>query len=144
MGNICRSPMAEGVFRQLVHEQGMADHFEIASAATGSWHLGHPPHEGTRKQLAKHGISLTGKHAQKLTRKDLETYDYVVVMDQENVEDVRYAFKTELPRLLDFAEDVGEKDVPDPYYSGNFERVYDLVLAGSQGLLAHIREKEEL
>jgi len=144
MGNICRSPMAEGVFRQLVKDRGLADRFEIASAATGHWHLGNAPHAGTRKELAKHGISLPGKTAQKLTAADLQVYDYIVAMDEENVQDVRYAFNKELPRLLDYVDDINEKDVPDPYYSGNFERVYDLVVAGCQGLLNHILKQEQL
>lgn len=144
MGNICRSPMAEGVFRKMMQDEGLGDRFEVASAATGSWHLGHSPHEGTLQQLEKHDIQLRGKRAQKLTQNALDSYDYIVVMDQENVEDVRYAFDIELPRLLDFTEGIKSRDIPDPYYSGNFEHVYNLVEAGCRGLLNHIQEKEKL
>jgi protein-tyrosine phosphatase len=146
-GNICRSPMAEAVFRHLVTEAGLAHRFEIASSGTGSWHAGERPHRGTQAILQKHAISVGDKRAQQLTRDDLATYDYVLAADDENMHDIR-ALRVSAPgevrRLLDFAPNATVRDVPDPYYTGGFDRVYDLVLQSSQGLLTHIREKEKL
>jgi protein-tyrosine phosphatase len=142
MGNICRSPMAEAVFRDLAAKKGLSERFLIASAATGNWHLGQPPHAGTLNILAKNGIHMAGKRAQKLTRQDLETYDYILVMDEENVEDVQHHFGVSLPRLLDYAPAAAERDIPDPYYNGNFSEVFRLVSLGCQGLLESILRKE--
>ncbi len=134
--------MAEGVFKDLLQKKGLCEHFHVASAATGRWHVGYAPHSGTQAVLAKHGISLPGKHAQMLKQQDLENYDYLVVMDAENVNDVHYEFGVKLPRLLEFANGVNTLDVPDPYYHGNFDIVYELVLKGCLGLLDHIVENE--
>jgi protein-tyrosine phosphatase len=146
-GNICRSPMAEAVFRHLVIEAGLAQRFEIASSGTGSWHAGERPHRGTQAILQKHAISVGDKRAQQLTRDHLATYDYVLAADDENMHDIRalrVSSPGEVRRLLEFASNATTQDVPDPYYTGGFDRVYDLVLQGCQGLLAHIREKEKL
>jgi len=142
MGNICRSPMAEAVFKNMLVQKGLSDRFLVASAATDNWHLGQPPHKGTIAELAKNNISLHGKQAQKLTVQDINTFDYIVLMDSENVEDVKRYFGVTLPRLLDFAPQANTKDVPDPYYNGNFDEVYRLVTLGCQGLLDTILNKE--
>jgi protein-tyrosine phosphatase len=151
-GNICRSPMAEGVFKALVAEAGLAERFEVASAGTGGWHVGEGPHPGTVRELAGHGISLGGKTARKVRSSDLERYDYIVLMDRVNVVDMLNLFGRNFPRLLEFAGLNGHEaeasqrgdvlDVPDPYYAGNFDEVYRLVRLGCVGLLAEIREQE--
>jgi protein-tyrosine phosphatase len=105
-GNICRSPMAEAVFRHLVTEAGLAHRFEIASSGTGSWHVGSPPHQGTQAILQKHAISVGTKRAQQLTRDDLTTYDYVLAADDENMYDIRALHVSspgEVRRLLELA-----------------------------------------
>ena len=149
LGNICRSPMAEGVFRSLVEREGLVDQFEIESVGTGSWHVGEPPHRGTQQELRKRGIDLSGKRARQVTNLDVETADYVIAMDQSYLRNLRrydsdnyLAGKAHL--LLDFADGADIRDVPDPYYEGNFGRVYDLVEDGCRGLLDHIREEESL
>ena len=142
MGNICRSPMAEAVFKELIKKKGIADHFLVASAATGSWHLGQAPHRGTIDILAKNGIHLVGKQAQKLTLQDIKTYDYILLMDDENVQDVKEFFGLTLPRLLDFVPNSINKNVPDPYYNGNFSEVFHLITLGCQALLDSILAKE--
>lgn len=147
-GNICRSPMAEAVFRHLVQTARLSSHFEIASAGTGDWHVGERPHPGTQAVLQRHGIPLANeKRAQHLGRDNLEEYDYIIVADEENLRDVQHMWNPqhgELRRLLEFAPQAGMLDVPDPYYTGGFDRVYDLVLIGCQGLLDYIRQKEKL
>lgn len=147
MGNICRSPMAEAVFRHLVQQAGLAERFEIASVGTGSWHVGERPHPGTQAVLQRNGIAVGDKRAQRLSRDDLQQYDYIIAMDQENLEDIntlRMQARGEVRRLLEFAPTNTVLDVPDPYYTGGFDQVVDLVTAGCRGLLAYIRKREGL
>ncbi|GAB7386880.1 low molecular weight protein-tyrosine-phosphatase [Bacillaceae bacterium] len=152
LGNICRSPMAEAVFRKLVEDEGLAGSFAIDSAGIGHWHIGKPPHEGTRRILKEHGIDCRGMKARQITADDLRSFDYIVAMDAENCADLRSLSGTgseserrpQIFRLLDFAPEKGVRDVPDPYYTGNFAEVYELVEAGCRGLLKHIRDKEKL
>jgi protein-tyrosine phosphatase len=148
MGNICRSPMAEGVFGDLIEKAGLSDQFEIDSAGTISSHAGEPAHSGTRQILAQHGIRYGGR-SRMITAGDLTHFDYVVVMDEENLYDVQRrhragANQTQLHRLLDFAGETTVRNVPDPYYNGKFDEVYQLVLAGCQGLLTHLRAEHRL
>lgn len=152
-GNICRSPMAEAVFRHLAAEAGLADHFEIDSAGTGGWHLGELPHPKTRSILEEQKISYDGQQARQIQQDDIKHYDYLVVMDSENYQDVAALARQagnapgELVRLLDFADPQvtnGRSDVPDPYYVGGYDAVYTLVRSGCQGLLRHIQKAEDL
>ena len=148
LGNICRSPMAEAVFKHLVEEEGLGDQFHIDSVGTAGYHVGEPAHRGTRRVLADHGINSTSISRQ-INRRDLETADYIIAMDSSNLSDLQYASRglatnDHLALLLDFAPGVSRQDVPDPYYSGNFEETYQLVDAGSRGLLAHIRKEQGL
>ena len=146
MGNICRSPMAEAIFRKLVEDAGLAHRFEIDSAGTGPWHVGDRPHRGTQAVLRKHGISTHGMTARQVQPDDLHRFDYLVVMDNNNEYDVarlahRYGIQGEIIRLLDMADPAvtrGVRDVPDPYYSGGFDYVYELVRSGCEGLLERI------
>jgi protein-tyrosine phosphatase len=147
MGNICRSPMAEAVFRHQVAEAGLADQFLVDSAGTGGWHAGERPHHGTLAILAQHRVNPGDQRARRLEVGDLSSFHYIVAMDRENLGDMA-SFSREAPSrvrlLLDYAPDLGTREVPDPYYSGGFEHVYQLVTAGCRGLLAHIREREGL
>lgn len=145
MGNICRSPMAEAVFRHLVREAGLADRFEIASVGTGGWHVGERPHRGTLAVLSRYGIDDGGTCARQLTAADFDRYDYIVAMDEENLADMgrfRRDARQRARLLLDFAPDTRTREVPDPYYTGGFDEVYQLVTAGGRGLLQYIRERE--
>jgi protein-tyrosine phosphatase len=145
LGNICRSPMAEAVFERMVANAGLSDQISVDSAGTGSWHVGEAAHRGTREVLRQHGIDYRGR-ARQIATGDMDPRHYIVAMDQENLEDLRRRFgdHPRLYRLLDFAPDGGEHNVPDPYYTGNFGAVYGLVAAGCQGLLERIREEKGL
>ena len=145
LGNICRSPMAEAVFQHMVDKAGLSADIEVDSVGTGSWHVGERPHRGTRRILSQHGIEYNGR-ARQIEANDITPETYVVAMDGSNLSDVerRFGAHDQLHRLLDFATKTDERDVPDPYYSNNFEYVYQLVADGCRGLLAAVREREEL
>jgi protein-tyrosine phosphatase len=147
LGNICRSPMAEAVFQKLVDEAGLSDEIIIDSAGTGSWHVGERAHRGTLAVLRKHGIEYNGR-ARQIAPRDFDQFDYILTMDDENLADVRRmvpdSSKAIIARFLDFADDVRTREVPDPYYDGRFDEVYDLVRHGAESLLAHIRQEKGL
>ena len=145
LGNICRSPMAEAVFQHMVEEAGLEEKIWVDSAGTGGWHVGEKAHYGTRQVLAKHRIPYNGR-ARQITPDDMTLPDtYIIAMDEDNISDLqlRYGQHPHLYRLLDFARKRNEKDVPDPYYTGQFDAVYELVVAGCRGLLDYIREQEQ-
>ncbi|RDB62384.1 low molecular weight phosphotyrosine protein phosphatase [Gordonibacter sp. 28C] len=137
-GNICRSPMAEFVMKDLVERRGMVDRFRIASAATHDDVIGSPVHPGTREVLESQGISCDGKTARRLRDEDVEDWDLVVVMDEANVRDAKRqlgkAAKGKIHKLLEYAGT--DRDVADPWWTGDFATTYDDVLAGCTGLLA--------
>ncbi|MFD1359770.1 low molecular weight protein-tyrosine-phosphatase [Fictibacillus halophilus] len=148
LGNICRSPMAEAIFRDLVKKEGLEDKISIDSAGTGNWHVGEPPHEGTRNILTKNQISFEGQKARQIKTNDLTQYDYIIGMDAENIGNMhKMAGQSEtgmIARLLDFVPENEFEDVPDPYFTGNFQEVYDLVTAGCERLLIEIKNRESL
>lgn len=144
LGNICRSPMAEGLFRHMVREAGLETQIQVDSAGIGGWHIGAPPHEGTRRILTARGVDVTGLVARQVSATDLVRFDYIIAMDQENVTALKRLQRAagELPihLLMEFAPEAAAREVPDPWYTGNFTEVYELVEAGCRGLLAHIRK----
>ncbi|HET8953574.1 MAG TPA: low molecular weight protein-tyrosine-phosphatase [Solirubrobacteraceae bacterium] len=146
MGNICRSPTAEGVMRHLLREQGLEDEIEVDSAGTGGWHVGHPPDERATEAARRCGIALEGA-ARTVRAGDFEEYDLLLAADRENLADLRALApddearaKVRLLREFD-PHSHGDLDVPDPYYGGprGFEEVLDLVGAACRGLLAEVR-----
>ncbi len=147
LGNICRSPTAEGVFRTLVEREGLGDQVEIDSAGTGSWHVGGSPDKRAQAAALKRGIDLSGQRARQAKAADFGRFDYVLAMDSDNHHDLSglcpRGEEHRLHMFLDFAPEVKERNVPDPYYGegGGFEAVLDMIEAASQGLLADIREK---
>lgn len=146
MGNICRSPTAEGVFRRLVEDAGLADRVEIESAGTHAYHVGDPPDRRAQAAARKRGYDLSDQRARRVTEEDCERFDYVLAMDSENLSRLeRLCGSDKVGLLLDFADGVAVRDVPDPYYGGGdgFERVLDLVEAGATGLLEEIRQRLE-
>lgn len=150
LGNICRSPMADGIFQHKVNQAGLADKIMVDSAGTGSWHVGQQAHAGTRNILKKHNIAYNGR-ARQFARRDLSDFDYILAMDTDNLMTIRqYAggeADGEIILFLSYAKFVGTVDkeaVPDPYYSDRFDEVYDLVNKGCDALLAHIRDKHVL
>ena len=136
--------MAEAVFRQLVKEAGLSDQIDAESAGTGAWHVGERPHPGTIHILMQNQIGIGAKRARQLSRSDFGSFDYIVAMDAENVDDIQALFGRRVPRLLEFAPQGSPLDVPDPFYTGSFDQVYQLVAGGCKGLLAEIRRKEGL
>ena len=145
-GNICRSPMAEFVMKDIVKKEGLADEFQIASAATSTEEIGNPVHHGTRSKLAQLGISTSGKYAVQMKRSDYQEYDYIIGMDSWNYRNMlRIAGKdndSKISLLLDYTDH--PRDVADPWYTGDFEKTYEDVLAGCQGFLAYLRQQGKL
>lgn len=148
LGNICRSPTAEGVMRDLVVQEGLGDEIEMDSAGTGSWHVGSAPDARATAAAAGRGVTLAGL-ARQVAPEDFEEFDLILAMDSSNLGDLRalarseeQAEKVRLLREFDPAS-AGEADldVPDPYYGGHdgFGRVFELVAAACEGLLNEIR-----
>ena len=141
-GNICRSPMAEFVFRHMVKERGMGDKFHIASCATSTEEIGNPVHRGTREKLRQHGISTEGKYAVQLRKKDYDDYDYLLGMDTWNIRNILRIVKSDpenkVYRLLDFSKE--PRDIADPWYTGNFDVTYNDIVDGCQAFLNYLQE----
>ena len=139
-GNICRSPMAEFVMKDLVAKAGLSSEFEIASAATSTEELGNPVYPPVRKMLNDYGISCAGKYARQMNRDDYEYYDCIVAMDNANIRNIHRICggdpAQKVSRLLDFTDTPGE--VADPWYSGNFDLTWRDVNNGCEALLATI------
>lgn len=148
MGNICRSPTAEGVFQGLVAAQGLGQRISVDSAGTHAYHVGHPPDERSAATALNHGIDMSRQRARQVTVQDLHDFDYVLAMDQANLERLEQlqderGGRAQLGLLLEYAQGARVTEVPDPYYGGHggFERVFGLIEAGCQGLLAAIETK---
>ena len=137
-GNICRSPMAEFVMRDMASKAGVDVY--TASAATSTEEIGNPVHHGTRAKLAEHGIYTAGKYAVQLKRSDYEKYDYIIGMDTYNMRNIMRMLgsddENKVYKLLDFADG---GDIADPWYTGNFDETYDDVVRGCTGLLEKIK-----
>ena len=140
-GNICRSPMAEFVMKDLVEKCGKSDDFLIESRATSTEEIGNPVHQGTRRKLAEHGISCSGKRAVQLRKSDYEKYDLLICMDDWNVRNTLRIIvsdpQNKVRKLLSFAGESG--DIADPWYTGNFDETYDDVLRGCTALLEELQ-----
>ena len=145
LGNICRSPMAEAVFMHKVRAAGLADKIEADSAGTGHWHVGSPPHEGTQAILARYEVEYVHQ-ARLILEEDLDSFDYVLTMDNQNLRDVRAigAGRAVVRPFLAYMPNQKVREVPDPFLTGGFQRVYDLVDGAADGLLKAIREEHKL
>lgn len=141
-GNICRSPMAEFLLKERVKKLGLDDKFEIASAATSREEIGNPVHYGTRNKLAEFGISVAGKYARQMTMKDYQYYDYVLLMDRNNVRNLRYIIGEDtlhkVNLLLDFTNRKGQS-IADPWYTGDFDITYDDIQYGLDGFMDFLK-----
>ena len=146
MGNICRSPTAEGVFRRLVAEAGLDELFEIDSAGTHAYHVGEPPDRRAQEAATRRGFSLTDIRARRVAADDFERFHYIIAMDQDNLvmlqEQADPGHREKIRLFLEFGSGP-ETEVPDPYYGGatGFERVLDLVEDASRGLLDLLRQR---
>jgi len=147
MGNICRSPLAHGRFEHLVKEAGLESRISVDSAGTHAYHVGEQPDRRSQQTALRRGINISGQRARKVSLADFEEFDYLLAMDRDNqailesLAPPEYVHKVRL--FLEFAPELNEREVPDPYYGGQsgFESVYDLIDAASQGLLEEIRKR---
>ncbi len=150
MGNICRSPLAHGLFEDLVEQEGLTDVIIVDSAGTHAYHVGEPPDPRSQQTAQRHGVDLSRQRARRVSRDDFEQYDYILAMDHDNYSNLtgiapdEHQHKVRL--FLEYAPQRREREVPDPYYGGpdGFEYVYELVEAAALGLLADIRGKHRL
>jgi protein-tyrosine phosphatase len=130
LGNICRSPMAEGLLKKMIKDQNLEHCFHVESRGTSSWEEGNPPHPGTQKILKRLGISTEGMFSKKITKNDFNDFDYIIGMDHENMKYLKkYAFENiyKLYLLRDVDAKTKGEIVPDPYYSGKYEETYQLL-----------------
>ena len=144
-GNICRSPMAEYIFKNMVKEKGMLDNFYIASCATSTEEIGNSVYPPARRKLTEHNISCDGKRSVQLRKEDYNKFDYLVAMDQKNMRNIFKIIKEDTEKkvykLLDFTST--PKDIADPWYSGDFDTTYDEICKGCKGLLDFIINSEK-
>ncbi len=147
MGNICRSPSAEGVFRSSVQSGPLRDYVEVASCGTHDYHVGEPADRRSHQAALQRGVDISAHRARQLCKTDFETYDYIIVMDETNYRQAMQlcpkGCAEKVHYFMDFAPQLGVKEVPDPYHGGpdGFEHVLDLIEAATVGLMADIRER---
>ena len=145
LGNICRSPTAEGIFRDLVERHGLGREIATDSAGTGGWHVGQPPDSRAQAEALKRGIDISRLRARQVRAADFRDFDHVIAMDRRNhaeLDALRPAGgRAQLKLLLEYAPALGRLDVPDPYYGGadGFARVIDMIELAARGLLAAVR-----
>jgi protein-tyrosine phosphatase len=148
LGNICRSPMAEGVFRRMVAERGLSDHFEIDSAGIGDWHLGQAPDARAQEAAMRRGIDISTQSARQLQADDFSRFDLILAMDASNHGDLRQLSPKhthgKIRYFLDFAPHAGTRDVPDPFFgeAEGFDHALDLIEAAAEGLLDALVAKD--
>ncbi|MFT8391999.1 MAG: low molecular weight protein-tyrosine-phosphatase [Sporolactobacillus sp.] len=144
LGNICRSPMAEAVMRFKLLEHGLSKSVAVDSAGTGNWHIGDPPHEGTRAELDRHNIGYENIYARQINQDDFRQFDWLIAMDRRNEADLRAMagdhcqWQTKINRFTDFMADGSQQDIPDPYYDGSFERVFQFIDSGTDALIERL------
>ena len=145
-GNICRSTMCESVFTYMVKERGLADQFMIDSAATSTEEIGNPPHRGTVNKLREVKIPLVPHRARQITWSDYEKFDYIIGMDSWNIRNLNRMLKGDpdqkVYKLLTFAG--SQRDIADPWYTGNFDETYTDILEGCEGFLAYLKNLKKL
>ena len=145
-GNICRSPMAEFVFKDMVRKQHLEDKFIIESAATSREEIGNDVHHGTKRKLAEVGVPVERRKARQVTKKDYKNYDYLLLMDEWNHRNLMRIIESDTNNkvhgLLDFSKN--PRDIADPWYTGNFDITYDDVVEGCETFLAYLKEKGEI
>lgn len=145
-GNICRSPMAEFVFKDMVRKQHLEDKFIIESAATSREEIGNDVHHGTKRKLAEVGVPVERRKARQVTKEDYKNYDYLLLMDEWNHRNLMRIIESDTNNkvhgLLDFSKN--PRDIADPWYTGNFDITYDDVVEGCETFLAYLKEKGEI
>jgi protein-tyrosine phosphatase len=150
LGNICRSPMAEGVFRRVVEKEGLTDRFEIDSAGLGDWHVGQAPDTRAQAAAKLRGIDISRQCARQVALEDFARFDRLLVMDRSNYAELKRLApadaRAKIQYFLDFAPQAGTKDVPDPFFGGaeGFDHALDLIEAAANGLLASLVGEEAM
>lgn len=138
LGNICRSPMAEFVFRDIINKRGLSGFIDVSSAATSPEEIGNDIHRGTREKLKSLGIPFSRRAARQMTKSDYSRYDYIIGMEHSNIRDILRITGGDpdgkIHLLLDFT-DRANKNIADPWYTGDFDKTYDDILEGCEGLL---------
>ena len=146
LGNICRSPMAEFVFKDYVRKQGKEDEFYIESSATSNEEYGNPVHRGTVKKLNEEGIPMTSRFARKLKREDYTKFDFILGMEDRNIDNILGIVgddeDNKVCRLLDYSDN--PRDIADPWYTGNFDETYEDVVEGLEGFMEYLKENGEI
>ncbi len=145
-GNICRSTMSSFVLQDMVNKRGLADLFKIDSRATSTEEIGNPPHRGTIQKMRKEGIPVLPHRATQITWKDYDDFDYIIGMDTWNMRNLNRMLKGDpegkIYKFLSFAG--SDRDIADPWYTGNFDVTYDDVVEGCEGFLKYLEEQGEL
>jgi protein-tyrosine phosphatase len=146
LGNICRSPTAEGVFRDLVGRAGLSDKIQTDSCGTSGWHRGDPPDNRAREEARRRGIDIEDLKSRETRTSDFADFDFIIAMDRNNFDTLHIKSPPEhaskIQMFLSFASGIGTTEVPDPYYGGpdGFSDVFDMIDVASNGLLQHIRD----
>lgn len=147
LGNICRSPMAEAIFRDEIAKAGLAEKVHVDSSGTAAWHTGKEPHEGTQEILNEYGISYENMVARQIKQTDFTDFDYIIAMDDQNVKDITNELKVPdnvvFKKLTDLIKNTSVKNVPDPYFTGDFNYTYELVHEGVKELITLIKQSIE-
>ncbi len=145
MGNICRSPTAEGVFRQLIKKHGLAESVSTDSAGTHAYHVGEPPDQRAQATAKNRGLDISDLRARSVADDDFDMFDYIMAMDADNYSNLLKhssdIHHNKIALFLNYAPHLNLTEVPDPYYGGakGFENVFDMVEAASEGLIAQIK-----
>lgn len=143
-GNICRSPMAEFIFKDMVSRRGLSDRFHIESAATSTEEIGNPVYMPARRELAKHGISCNGHSARQVRSRDYQIFDYLLCAEKYNIRNMRWIIakdpQNKIKRLLDFSD--RPRDIDDPWYSGDFTTAYADIVEGCEAFLRYLQENK--
>ena len=146
LGNICRSPMAEYLFKHLVKKENLSNKFEIASAATSSEEIGNDMHYGTKRKLIDLGIAYEKHSARKITKEDYSKFDYIIGMEESNIRAIKRIVgednQNKIFRLLDFSK--FPRDIADPWYTGNFDKTYIDILEGLEAFLKFLKENSKI
>ena len=146
MGNICRSPTAEGSFRSIVSKQDLSDRFEIDSAGTHAYHIGNPPDSRSQQTAREYGIDLSSQRARKVHESDFYYYDHIIAMDTDNIEILKSICPSDSQSqnklLLDYLPNIGFESVPDPYFEGKFGEVFEMVYEACTSFLESLVKKD--
>ena len=146
LGNICRSPMAEYIFKDMVKKQGLEGKFYIDSAATSTEEIGKPVHYGTRNKLEQMNIECGNHTARRITKQDYEIFDYIIAMEEQNMVNIKRIVgddkEQKIYKLLDFSDN--PRDIADPWYTGNFDKTYEDIKEGLEGFMEYLKKKDPI